>query len=262
MSGGIWVHRVDRCGGPASVIAKALKINADRLIIKTRDGRSAYNDPDAALVASMAMAEGLSLWVWSWPYAATKAGESDYVSQQAELLCEDALRMGAAGICLNIEAPFSWAPNHRWGDLHRELWGQKASRKRMVRDLTRRLITDVKAGACGQPVAVSTFPIPKSHATASDLMAQLADEIWPQCYFKGSGWQSKVNRAVDQWTDLGAKVIRFTGPGWRGPSKMRSMVSAVEERQGPAPVDFWVMDKMDDEDLEAAAAIISQECRL
>ena len=109
--GGLWVHRIDRCeGGPAGVIAACIATGADRLIVKCRDGRSAYNEKEIGILASMAMAEGIPFFPWAWPYSTEKHGDPGYIDAQATRIAEDARRLGAAGVILNIEAPLGRPP--------------------------------------------------------------------------------------------------------------------------------------------------------
>ena len=260
--GGLWVHRIDRCeGGPAGIIAACIATGADRLIVKCRDGRSAYNEKEIGILASMAMAEGIPFFPWAWPYSTEKHGDPGYIDAQATRIAEDARRLGAAGVILNIEAPFSWGYGHRWADRHADQYGSKQARRAALRERTRELLTTTRSGIDSAILSVSTFPTPSAHALAFDIMAKLSDEILPQCYFKGPGWASKTAKAIGQWKKLEAKVIRFTGPGWRGPTKMRSMAAAVRLVQGlDAPIDWWVLDKMDPRELDAAAALMGGQC--
>jgi len=257
MPGGLWVHRVEKCGGPAQIIKSAQDTCADRIIVKTRDGRSQYNKTSAPELATRAADAGIPLYCWGWFYAADEAGSLGYIDHQAIGITDDARRFSAAGICLNLEASFSWGGGHRWASRYTDLYGGKADRKRAIRARTRELLLACRDGLPDGQLTVSTFPIPSAHALAFDLMARAADEIWPQCYFRSMGWEPKVRKAVKQWRELEARSIRFTGPGWRGPAKARSMVNAVRAELGPwAPVDFWVLDKMDENDLSAAAGLM------
>ena len=258
MAGGLWIHRIDRAGGPQAVISAAQRTGADRIIVKTRDGRGPYNKNDAPQLATLAAAAGIPLYVWGWFYAADEHGSLGYIDLQAIGITDDAKRFSAAGICLNLEAAFSWGFGHRWASRYTDLFGQKAARKRAIRERTRELLLSVRAGAADRQIAVSTFPIPSSHALAFDLMARAADEIWPQCYFRSMGWQKKIKKSLRQWRDLDAKAIRFTGPGWRGPAKMRAMVAAARSELGDgAPVDLWALDKMDPDEITAAEGIFA-----
>lgn len=261
MAGGIWVHKIERCGSAAEIVARAGRLGADRLIVKSRDGRSAYNAKEIGPLASLALAAGLELWIWAWPYSTAAGGRLGYIAEQAGRIGDDARRLGAAGVCLNIEAPFSWGHGHRWADLHAEQYGTKAQRKTAIRMRTRELLELVRDQCRESRIAVSTFPTPSAHATASDLMAQLSDEVWPQCYFRGPGWDAKIGKSILQWEKLGAEVIRFTGPAWRGSTKARAMVSAVRKAQGlDAPIDFWVLDKLDPADDSAIGAMMGGQC--
>ena len=175
MAGGLWVHKIDKAGGPAAVITHAQEMCADRIIVKTRDGRSEYNKHDAAELATRAADAGIPLYVWGWFYAADEKGSLGYIDLQAIGITDDARRFSAAGVCLNLEASFSWGFGHRWAARFNDLYGAKATRKKAIRERTRDLLLSVRAGLCDQQLTISTFPIPSAHALAFDLMARCAD---------------------------------------------------------------------------------------
>ena len=252
--GGLWIHKIERCGGPESAVSKALGMGADRLIVKARDGRGRYNSEHICELAERTHAAGISLWLWSWHYSTDTTGAVDYCKEQGQLIAGDSNDLKADGVILNVEAPFSWSKMHRWGQLHESMYGNKASRKAAMRERARELILGVRS-VLDEPttLAVSSFPLPSQHALPFDILARGADLVCPQIYFSGMGYKPKVRKSVEQWTKLGAERLRFSGPGWRGPTKMRSMGSSVRLHQCPrSPIDWWVLDKMDDADLEAA----------
>ena len=133
MAGGLWVHRIEKCGGPAAIIKAAQDTCADRIIVKTRDGRTAYNKPGAPELASRAADAGIPLYCWGWFYAADEQGSLGYIDLQAIGITDDARRFSAAGVCLNLEASFSWGYGHRWAGRYNDLFGSKAPRKRAIR---------------------------------------------------------------------------------------------------------------------------------
>lgn len=261
MPGGLWVHRIDHCGGIDGVLRKAICANADRIIIKTRDGRSAYNKNGAAALATAAKECGLDVWLWAWFYATTETNHAGYIQQQADNFCDDARRFGATGVVLNLEAPWSAAIGHRWAGVLRDQFGNKPARKSQLRKRCIEMINSVKQQIPDRIVAVSTFPIPSSHALPFEAMALHADEIWPQVYFRGMGYQAKIRKSVTQWTKLGAHKLYYSGPGWLGPTKQRAMSFALRSELTPdAQIDWWVADKMDVDDLESAAALAQEGC--
>lgn len=256
MAGGLWIHKTARCGGVDGVIKKAVVADVDRIILKTRDGRSGHNQADAAGLVSQARECGFELWIWAWCYATNDPASQGYIEAQATRINDDARRLGAAGIVLNLEAPWSAAPNHRWASVLREQFGNKPTRKIELKYRCEDLITLIKMENPGRPVCVSTFPIPSAHALPFATMAEFADQIWPQVYFSGMGYNRKIAKSVEQWTKLGAKSLHYSGPGWLGGTKQKAMATALREELTPdAQIDWWVADKMDSDDLESAAAI-------
>ena len=257
MSGGVWIHRIEACGGAERAIERASSLNADRIIVKCRDGRGQYNADQVGELAERANEAGIPLWVWAWCYSTDSGGSPAYCADQGAAIANDANELGAAGIVLNCEAPFSWSKFHRWGSLHEQTYGDKAARKRAMKERARELLLSVREVACcHRLLAVSTFPLPSQHALPFDLFAHGADLVMPQVYFSGMGYRAKVRKSIAQWEALGAFSLRFSGPGWRGPTKMRAMCGAVRAESGAyAPIDWWVLDKMEDAEIEAARAL-------
>lgn len=253
-TGGLWVHKVERCGGAAQAVRSAQAMQAERLIVKARDGRSKYNRAHLLDLSKLCKQAEIDLWLWSWNYSSEEAASATYCAEQGDLIAEDADRFSASGVLLNLEAPFSWAPNHRWAELHGKLYGSKAYRKQAMHDRATELIDATRQGLPGSAqLGISTFPIPSQHGLPFGVFADKADLICPQIYFSGVGYKTKARKSIEQWEKLGAKRIRFSGPGWRGETKLRAMGSAVRLQQcARAPIDFWVLDKMTDKEIEAA----------
>ncbi len=260
---GVWVHRVAACGGPAEVVRKAKAITADRVIVKARDGRGAYNAEHLEELADRCEEAGLPLWLWSWNYSTASSGDHDYCREQGEAIAEDVVETGASGVLLNLEAPFSWSKFHRWGALHESEYGGKTARKNAMHQRAKDLIRSVRSGIEDHvTLGISTFPIPSQHALPFQVFASEADIICPQVYFSGMGYKAKISKSIAQWQAMGAYSLRFSGPGWRGATKMRSMGNTVRVLQCSAsPVDWWVLDRMEDRELDAASVFSKEAAR-
>jgi len=206
----------------------------------------------------------LPLWIWSWNYSTDSNGDTGYCTTQGELLAADAERLGAAGVVLNLEAPFSSSKFHRWGSIHEAAYGNKEARAKAIRENARALILAVRENTCEHiRLGISTFPVPSQHALPSDLFATAADVIMPQVYFKGIGYSPKIKKSILQWTKLGAAELRFSGPGWRGSAKMKSMAGSLRTHQPTtAPIDWWVLDRMSESEIECARNLANQERNL
>ncbi len=256
MAGGLWVHKVERNGGVDPLVRKAVIADADRLILKTRDGRSPHNKDTQQELANAARDCGIQTWIWGWFYATTDKGGDSYIWDQARKITADAKRLGASGIVCNLEAPWSCAIGHRWAAILRDQFGNKPTRRSELKLRCEELLTAIKIECPELPLAVSTFPIPSSHGLPFETMAEHADQIWPQVYFSGMGYNRKIRKSVGQWTKLGAKALHYSGPGFLGTAKQRTMATALRQELTPdAQVDWWVADRMDDPELEAAQEI-------
>ena len=246
MTNGLWVHKIPKCGGPLGVIEKAKRLGVSHIIVKSRDGLSAYghNRDLIAPLAITANVAGIDTWLWTWarPYAPLKG--VDYVTDQAKLLAQDAHQHGAKVVVCNMESPWSWS---RLGGA--ALLGENEVRSRAYKYIC--ALRDGLPKDC--KIGISSFRFPKWHKLPWSEMLSVAEVIgMPQLYFQRKGYdeQAKISRLG--WNSYGVEDIRISGPGyvWRK-GKMDPVGFYNEAKRHCRGVDWWKADGMDDEALSA-----------
>ena len=97
MTNGLWIHKIDRCGGPVRIIETAKRLKASHIIVKSRDGASSYRANRKMLqsLSLTARMSGLDVWRWSWVRSMSPGKGMAYIEDQAKLLAQDAHQTGA-----------------------------------------------------------------------------------------------------------------------------------------------------------------------
>ena len=245
MTNGLWVHQIPRCGGALGVIEKAKAIDASHIIVKSRDGRSAYKK-NRGLITSLSVAAnmgGLDVWLWTWarPYAPMQG--LDYVTDQAKLLAQDARQHRAKVVVCNMESPWSWS---KLGGGF--LLGESELRRRAYKYLC--TLRDSLPNDC--QIGISSFRFPEWHRLPWTEMLSSTPVIgMPQLYFERKGYDEQARRAHAEWRSYGVTGIRISGPGYawkRG--KMDPPAFYNESKRHCQGVDWWKADGMKPSDLD------------
>ena len=246
MTNGLWVHKIDRCGGPVRIIEMAKRLKAGHIIIKSRDGMSSYKSNRAMLqpLSLTSRMAGLDVWLWSWVRSMSPGKGVAYVEDQAKLLAQDAYQTGANVVVANMESPWSWSK--LGGGL---LLGEDELRSRAYRYLT--TLRDCLPKMCR--IGISSFRFPRWHRLPWEEMLQTTEVIgMPQLYFERKGYGDQAQKARQEWRKFEVSSVRISGPGytWKK-GKMDPATFHEEAKRHCSGIDWWKADGMDERALSA-----------
>jgi len=246
MTNGLWIHKIDRCGGPVRIIDTAKRLKASHIIVKSRDGASSYKANRKMLksLSLTARMSGLDIWLWSWVRAMSPGKGQAYVEDQAMLLAQDAHQAGAKCVVANMESPWSWS---RFGG--GMLLGEAELRLRAYKYVT--TLRDSLHKNC--KIGISSFRFPRWHRLPWEEMLQSTEVIgMPQLYFERKGYDEQAQKANQEWRKFDVTDIRISGPGyiWKK-GKMDPVSLYNEAKRHCKGVDWWKADGMDEEALSA-----------
>ena len=246
MTNGLWVHKIHRSGGPVAIVEKAKRIGADHVIVKSRDGLSAYkhNHPILQSFSLMAQMSGLDVWLWTWARPMSPGKGISYVEDQAKLLAQDAHQTRAKVVVANMESPWSWS---KFGG--GMILGETELRRRAYKYLC--TLRDSLPKDC--QIGVSSFRYPPWHKLPWAEMLQSTPVIgMPQLYFERKGYDEQAQKAHQEWSKFEPTSIRISGPGyvWRK-GKMDPVGFYNDAKRHCTGVDWWKSDGMDNEALSA-----------
>jgi len=246
MVDGLWVHKIDRSGGPIQIVEQAKALNAKHVIIKSRDGLSPYkpNYPMLQSFSTLASMSGLDVWLWTWARALSPGKGMSYVEDQAKLLAQDAHQTKAKVVVANMEAPWSWS----------KLGGGMILGESEIRRRAHKYISTLRSSLPpGCKIAISSFRFPSWHRLPWEEMLETTEVIgMPQLYFQRKGYDEQAQRSRQEWTKFKVKDIRISGPGyvWRK-DRMDPVAFYKEARRHCQGIDWWKSDGMDSAALEA-----------
>jgi hypothetical protein len=96
----IWIWELDKCGGPAEVVAKAVNLGLAGLLVKGWDGSNYWKQIES--IVGLAHNAGLVIGAWGYSYGTKPAGEA--------AAAKKCLVAGADWLIIDAEAEYEQSP--------------------------------------------------------------------------------------------------------------------------------------------------------
>lgn len=178
---GMWIWNVRHCeeGELAKIIARATQTGLGHVLIKTNDGRDAYNGTLGPLVGAF---QSVAINVWSWQYTYGR-----YPEAEANAFAARSQALRVQGLCVDAEVEYKKQPG------------------RADRYMTA-LVDKVKP--TGKPIAVSSYYLPENHPDFPwREFYRRAEYAMPQVYWYSNDPPRALRRSLAQHTPYAKPVI-------------------------------------------------------
>lgn len=217
---GIWCWTVAKCldGDVNAIVQKCRDVGIGHFLVKTNDGRQAYNGTLQPLVNALRAAQ-INVWSWAYTYGVAAEDEADAFAARSAAL-------GITALCVDAEVEYKTHPNRaiRYMDRLRAKAGDEAT------------------------IAMSSYYLPKNHPTFPwKEFYNRADIAMPQVYWYTNDPVLAVTRSLAQhvvYTGRAGSSIPVIPVGAAYPEaagssmNLRRFLHAVEQA-GIGQTNFW-----------------------
>lgn len=187
----IWNRANCEEGDAARIAAKAVACHLGHVLIKTNDGRAAFNGGLNDLVQALHAAK-IHVWAWQYSYGLYPYDEADTFAARAGELAVD-------GLCVDAEAEYKWRV--RPNPVTRALEPVDPNEVTQKRARAVAYMDRLRAKAPkGLPLAVTSYYLPDKHANFpwSEFLSR-TDFAMPQVYWNQTDPTAALSASLRQY---------------------------------------------------------------